>query len=439
VPARILIIDPRSDRRRTVSGALAPEGYQVLAASTLQQAVDHLTVDHFDLVVICEEPGALDAKQAVATVRKRKNPRQLGIVVLAATPGEPQEIDLLHAGASDVLRLPPKLALLAARVRAELAARLDAAQLTGEIGEEQIGPGTILDGKYALGDMIGVGGFGRVYRAHHIHLDRPVAVKVLQSSHAWSAKAVRRFQLEGSATCKVDDPHAVQVFDFGLGPGGIPYLVMELLEGKTLFDVLDQNRGKLLEVRRVAEIMAPVCEMLQHAHSVGLMHRDINPSNIFLDVSSGTEVVKVLDFGVAKFFDSRERLTDDGVVLGVPHYTAPERHKGQEYGAPADAYSVGVVLFELLTDGYPFKYDTEAPMEVALAPLTQTPARLADRRPEVPPELDAVVARLLRVEPSERPSLAEVIQVLRGILEPSAPARRAPVPTPLWVSPVKER
>ena len=161
---------------------------------------------------------------------------------------------------------------------------------------------TVLAGKYLLESMIGSGAFGSVFRARHLGLDHRVAVKVLKAGSASSPEAAERFRREGVAACRVRHPNAVTVMDFGVTAGGAPFLVMELLDGRSLDAEI--ARAAPMPAPRCAEILIPLCGVLAEAHQVGILHRDIKPANVFLHRSRLGETVKVLDFGIAKLLDA---------------------------------------------------------------------------------------------------------------------------------------
>jgi len=190
-------------------------------------------------------------------------------------------------------------------------------------------PGTVLDDKYRLEEKIGAGGFGTVYKATHLLLRNHVAVKVFRPSvGADPLKDLERFRLEGISACRVHHANAVSVIDFGVSASSIAYLVMELLTGCSLKDELDKQG--ILSVSRAIRILQPICSALAEAHTAGIIHRDVKPSNIFLHNSKDGEIVKVVDFGVAKLMaetlnPGMQSLTETGSFVGTPLYMAPER------------------------------------------------------------------------------------------------------------------
>ena len=271
----------------------------------------------------------------------------------------------------------------------------------------------MLAGKYRIESKLGAGAFGVVYRATHMALDHPVAVKILQHNVLLSddrSDALARFRREGISTCRVNHPNAVTVIDFGVTDNGVAYLVMELLEGKTLAESLKENGT--FSPSRCLEILAPICSVLEEAHASGVVHRDIKPANIFLHGIRGEEIVKVLDFGIAKLVgsasDEHATMTMEGSLLGTPAYMAPERVANKVYDGRADVYSVGVMLYQMLVGHPPFK--AQDPVALAVQQMNATPPPPRDINPDMPPAVEAVVLEALVKDPDLRPTAALLAQ-----------------------------
>src|SRR6476469_8603534 len=211
--------------------------------------------------------------------------------------------------------------------------------------------GHILDEKYRLEERLGVGGMGTVYRARHLLIDRPVAIKVLNKLFVEDEAARTRFRREARAAGRLQHPNAVTVTDFGESQDGFVYLVMELLEGRTLRDVLAKEAP--LDVARSVALMLQISAAVAAAHEAGIIHRDLKPANIFVvQHPEVPAVVKVLDFGIAKL--AAELLDDEGAMIGTPRYMSPEQCDGLELTPAADVYSLGCILYEMLTGTVPF-------------------------------------------------------------------------------------
>ena len=264
-------------------------------------------------------------------------------------------------------------------------------------------PGTRLDEKYEVGEKIGAGGFATVYRGRHLLLDAPVAIKIFRPSSATDLeKSFERFRMEGISAKKINHPNAVEVMDFGIAGSAIAFLVMELLEGHTLADEL-RTHGRR-SPRRAAEIIVPVCAVLSEAHRLGIIHRDIKPGNIFLHQSQQGEIVKVVDFGIAKATEQSNSIADEltatGALIGTPSYMAPERFHGGAYGVSSDIYSVGVLLFQMLTGQLPARVESES-----------------NRVRDIPSGLADLIMKALAADPNRRPSAYEMATTIAMIFD----------------------
>ena len=264
----------------------------------------------------------------------------------------------------------------------------------------------VFEGKYRLDERLGGGGMGTVYRATHLLIDRPVAIKVLSQRFVGDSTATQRFRREARAAGRMHHPNAVSVTDFGATADGYLYIVMELLEGRTLRELL--AREAPLDVARVVSIMLQTCAAVSAAHDVGLIHRDLKPANIFIEQRPNTpSVVKVLDFGVAKFAveeqgdDDYQTLTQVGAIIGTPRYMSPEQCSGSGSVTPAsDVYSLGIILYEMLSGVVPF--NAETPLAIALRHVTEPPRPLREIVPDVPEKLAAIAEKALAKHPSDR-------------------------------------
>jgi serine/threonine protein kinase len=254
-----------------------------------------------------------------------------------------------------------------------------------------LAPGTAL-GAYVITGPVGRGGMAVVYRAHHAALDRNVAIKVLWQSLADRPGFLVRFQREARAASRLRHPNILNVYDFGT-QGGITYMVSELLTGGSLADRLSGP----LPIEDALHVLRGIGAALDVAHAAGLIHRDVKPSNI-LFTSDGEPVLA--DFGIARILADEAHITAQGSLLGTPHYLAPEMASGEEVGPASDLYSLGVVLFEMLTGGPPFPRET--PIATVRAHIVEPPPLVDALNPAVPPEIGDVVARALAKRPEER-------------------------------------
>ena len=279
-------------------------------------------------------------------------------------------------------------------------------------GEELIG--MVIDGRYRLEGTLGRGGMGLVYRAAHVGLRRQVAVKILHPSLAASPDVRNRFEREALAVGKIDHPNCVAVYDSGRLPDGSLYLAMELLDGKSLADVLEQD-GQLAPGRAL-HILAGILRGLAHIHGAGLIHRDIKPENIFL-IRQGDDLdfAKILDFGIAKAMvgvdlDDGVKLTQAGMAFGTPIYMAPEQALGNPMDGRADLYAASVMAYEMLAGAPPFYSDDK--LEVmsmhTARPVPPMRQRMIKGGRPIPSSIERLIVKGLTKKPSERYASAEV-------------------------------
>ena len=268
-----------------------------------------------------------------------------------------------------------------------------------------VGAGTLIAGRYELIELIGKGGMGSVWRARQLNLDRELALKLLEPEEfESSSEARRRFAREAHVASAIKHPNVIEIYDVG-EHRGLTYLAMELLEGLSLRDRISGEER--LSIEFVIDVGEALAEALVAAHALGAVHRDLKPENIFLELAGQTLRVVVLDFGLA-FIDKHEklgRMTQHGVVMGTPHYLSPEQARGLEVGAPTDIYSLGCVIYELLTGNPPF---LGSPLNVMSQHLYVAPQLTSDLRPQVPRELDELITAMLSKRPEQRPGILEV-------------------------------
>jgi eukaryotic-like serine/threonine-protein kinase len=264
--------------------------------------------------------------------------------------------------------------------------------------------GTVIDQRYEVIAPLGEGGMGTVYRVRHVTLDRMFAMKVLRRDLAADKGLAARFLQEARATAAIRHPAVVAISDFGTLEDGAPYFVMDLLVGETLATRM-RGRG-LLSPHDAAGIARKLAEALSAAHAANVVHRDLKPENVFLvkgttGRGSGDEDVRIVDFGAAKIVGG-SKLTRPGVVFGTPYYMSPEQAGGQPVDARADVYSLGVLLYEMITGAVPFEADTY--MGVLTKHLFAAPPKPSERTPSGVQlgDLEAVVMKALEKDPSER-------------------------------------
>ncbi|MFN2315135.1 MAG: serine/threonine-protein kinase [Gemmatimonadales bacterium] len=258
--------------------------------------------------------------------------------------------------------------------------------------------GTVLDGRYRVGHLLGQGGMSEVYLGHHLALDRPCAIKVVRAERAASADALARFTREASAASRIAHPNVCQTHDFGATPDGLHYLVLEYLEGRPLSAVL---AGGPLALPRALEIIRQCAAGLQACHDAGIVHRDLKPDNVMLVRRGKDDVAVLMDFGIARSLSSPE-LTQDGLMVGTPEVMSPEQIAGDPVGPASDQYQLALLLVRLLTGTLPFPGETT--QERMTSRLTVPPADLAELAPglRVPDGVQKAITRALSRKPGER-------------------------------------
>jgi serine/threonine-protein kinase len=263
--------------------------------------------------------------------------------------------------------------------------------------------GRTLDQKYYLESELGVGGMGTVYRASRLLIGDWVAVKVLHQDQMADPRAVERFHREAQISARLKHPNVVTVYDFGISSEGLSYLVMDLAEGESLGSLIERQGA--LAVTDAAEIVRQVCAALDEAHGKGVIHRDIKPQNIIVQTIPEGLQVKVLDFGSAAAIDvAASRLTRNGAIVGTPHYMSPEHCLGEELDGRSDIYSLGIVLFEMLTGIVPFDSPTTTAIVVKHVNDPPPPPRMLN--PNISPAVESVALRALEKRRDARPQTA---------------------------------
>ncbi len=257
--------------------------------------------------------------------------------------------------------------------------------------------GRVLDNRYRITEKLGEGGMGKVYKAVQAHPRRYVAIKLI-SSRALKKKSTRkRFKREGMAASMIQHEHIVDIYSEGETEEGIPYLVMEFLDGQSLQTVLEKGP---IPIDRTIQIMTHICAALGPTHALGIIHRDLKPGNIFLlPAGDGSDFVKLVDFGIA-FFSKESRITAFGIAVGTPEYMAPEVVLCRPVTASADLYALGCVAYEMLS-GYPPFFHEEA-SNVMTMQIDKDPPSLHERVRGIPDELEKIVMQLLEKEPENR-------------------------------------
>lgn len=290
--------------------------------------------------------------------------------------------------------------------------------------------GRTIAGRFAIEALVGEGAMGAVYRARQVALGTTVAVKVLHRPLNDEPSFAARFLREAQAASRIDHPSSMRVIDFGEEPDGLLYIAMEYLDGRSLAAVLEETGP--LPVERIVDIASQVLAALAVAHEMGVVHRDLKPENIVLldrmdDEGHRHDIVKVCDFGVAKLTEARNsnpRVTGEGVVIGTPAYMSPEQARGEALDARSDLYSMGVLLFQLMTGKVPF--DATTAMGTALMHVNDEPTRPRALNPTADERLEEICLKAMRKNPDLRHQSARALRAeLRALVsdDVTAPAR----------------
>ena len=416
-PPTVLLVDDQPVILEVGRGHLEKAGFRVETGVDGPTALECLERQAIDLVLLDIVMPGMDGLEVLANLRGDPRTARLPVIMATARQDSADMVRAFDLGANDYVTKPLDWAVVVARVRAHLRSREEVAEATSASPAETLTPGAVVDGRYHLEALLGRGSQGTVWRALDREMRTPVAVKLLNTGRLADSDVQERFRREALTLCRLNHPHAVEIKDLCTDSHGVPFFVMELLTGHTLEDEL--QHGGRLSLRRTAEILEPACAALATAHRKGILHRDIKPSNVFLHRQEGIETVKILDFGVARLVGAHsleQRLTNTEVPPGTPAYMAPERFSAETYDGRVDVYSLGVMLYEMLTGALPFSVDDGNILRLIRLHATSPPRPLRELRPDLPPAVEAVVLAALSKDPQKRPTAYDLGQSLQRTL-----------------------
>lgn len=279
-------------------------------------------------------------------------------------------------------------------------------QLVEGEGDDETGPdesdelvGTTIDARYEVQRVLGEGGMGLVYKARHVVLDKPLALKVLRPDVSRDQEIITRFQQEARSASAIGNQHIIDITDFGTLKNGSTYFIMEFLDGTDLTGAIED--GGTIDAVRTVHVAKQLCQALGAAHDAGIVHRDLKPDNIYLIRRGGDpNFVKVLDFGIAKVGGSSSKLTRAGQVFGTPHYMSPEQCAGSGVDHRTDVYALGIIMYEMTTGEVPF--DADNLMGILTKHLYEEPVRPRERNPAIPEELELVILKAIAKQADAR-------------------------------------
>jgi CheY-like chemotaxis protein len=404
---RVLVADDDPEMRKLLGRLVAHWGLQAVYASDGDEALAVLTGwSPPDRALIDWMMPGLPGPDVCR--RARAAGCRARLVMLTALSEPDRVVEGLEAGADDYVGKPFDAAVLRARL-------LRAGATPERTAPEVLRPGVVL-GRFRLESVLGEGGMGVVFKATHVELGHPAAVKVVRGDLAMQPRPRARFEREARAMSMLRSPNVVRIFDYGVSPGGLPYLVMEYLRGRTLAQLLAE-RGPL-PPEDVAQLILEIARGLSAAHRAGLVHRDVKPENVFLEDTDGDHDLgrpfqaKLLDFGLARSALAGPSATGRGCFVGTLGYASPEQVKGGTVSPASDLWSLGATAFAALTGHDAIADGREsAMMRRTKAGVTVLPTALA---PRLPAAVDAWLARACAVDPNARfPDAVTMAEALR--------------------------
>ncbi|MFY9221514.1 MAG: response regulator [Blastocatellia bacterium] len=428
----IFIVDDNPNNLQLLEGILAEHQYKVRMASNGKRALAAINAAIPELILLDITMPDMDGYQVCQQLKANSKLSSVPVIFISALDDVLDKVKAFKTGAVDYITKPFQAEEVIARVENQLAIfrlRKELEKRNEELAKEkealilaqkhidevfstlsEVLPGMVLDGKYQLEKKIGMGGFGAVYEAVQLSLNRPIAIKVFRPGRNNKSSNLERFRLEGISACQVNHPNSISIIDFGISSTGIAYLAMELLNGCTLEKEI--AKSKITSPSRCIEILIPICSVLMEAHRLGIIHRDIKPDNIFIHQSNEGEIIKVLDFGIAKIFSETleqnlQNLTSENALLGTPNYMAPERIQLKSYDGRADIYSLGVIFYQMLCGELPFKSKGEA-ISIFSMHVNTNPVALREKNPNIPVEIENIVLKMMEKRPEYRPTAKEV-------------------------------
>lgn len=433
----LFVVDDHPDNLTLLTGLLREAGHRVRVANSGRRALAAIRAKPPELVLLDISMPDLDGYAVCRELKADPETKAIPVLFLSARDDVGDKLAAFRAGGVDYVTKPFQSEEVLARVDTQLRltrlhraleeknaalsernAELERARaLNNQLFGALAGAlsGTVIDDRYRLGERLGTGASAVVYRGERLADGAAVAVKVLRPRPGEDPSRQHALVLaELEAARAVEHPHVVEVYDFGVTGAGIAYLVMQLLVGRTLATLLeDQPR---LELPDVARILSPVAAALAAAHAKGYVHRDVKPANVFLARREGVEQPVLVDFGLAR--PAAPGDVELKRLLGTPIYMAPEVLLGQQQDRRVDVYALGMIAYRALDGGLPFAVP-EGGLGGLLVACVSAPLRpLSERRPDVPPGVEELIMRALSRRPVERPEAAHLAAIFAALAAP---------------------
>lgn len=445
--AQILIVEDDRDLADTLADWLTYEGHQVSLAYDGLEASSAIEEGVFDLILL---DWVMPGRSGIEVCRAyRMAGGTAPVIMLTGKVSMDNKEVGFDAGADDYLIKPFNLKELSWRMRAWLRRSFNAFPLALTTVERQSFParkcpacstmfettlsmcpddraelidetveflvGDPLSKNYAILSVIGSGPMSTVLKVWHKQTQKCLAMKLLESSHVKDQTYVKRFQHEGATLKKLAHPNIIGIHDFGVSSCGQPYIVMDFIEGKSLARLL--NRGQAITIRRALHIAKQVCDGVDFAHNHGIIHRDLKPGNVLIEKSANKEHVKIVDFGISRTMEDQNdehlRLTGSGEILGTALYMSPEQCLGRQLDARSDIYSMGCLLYEILSGTPPLVGRNV--LETLHLHINESAPALRLRRSDAPESLEKTLSRALAKEPGRRfRSMADLADALEA-------------------------
>jgi CheY-like chemotaxis protein len=434
----ILVVDDTPANLEILLSMLRREDYHVRVTTSGELALLAVSLKPPDLILLDINMPEMDGYEVCKRLKEDIASTKIPIIFISALGEVMDKVKAFKVGGADYITKPFQFEEVIARIENQLKSQrliklLEVKNLALARKNEELIlshkkaeiifsalskalPGSIINSKYRLEGQIGAGGFGAVYKAQNIFIQRDVAIKIFQPKGIIKSTDIEQFQKEAISSCRIQHPNAISVLDFGVTDDGLPYLVMELLEGYPLS--VELKKEKTLPLKRVIEIAIPICQVLSVAHASNVIHRDVKPENIFIHKENDKEIVKLLDFGIAKIIENKsseeaEDVTPYGKLLGTPIYMAPERLRGLPYDESIDIYSLGVMLYKMLVGTFPFDAKGgNSWLSLVEAHSNEEPINLRLINPDIPKEVEDTVLKAMSKESSERPKAKDLEQLL---------------------------